>query len=75
MSYRHGRDMRPFIGVDWWESSPTKYNEDGTVYRGPSVPPGRFYTWLVLKPTSKRASKIMIGILAGMIIVSFIFAF
>ena len=72
--YRSRQDMRPFIGVDWWVSTRTKYNEDGTVYRRPSNP-GRLYTWFVLTPTGDRANRIMIEFLVGMIILSFILAF
>ncbi len=61
--YRNRQDLRPFIGVDWWESTRTQYNEDGTVYRRPSNP-GRFYTWLVLEPTGDRAGAIMVNALA-----------
>ena len=72
--YRNRQDLRPFISADWWESTRTKYNKDGTVYHRPSRP-GRLYTWLVLKPTGDRASRIMIGFLVGLIVVSFILAF
>lgn len=72
--YRNRQDLRPFLGVDWWESTRTKYNEDGTVYHRPSNP-GRLYTWLVLKPTGKRASRITIEFLVGIIVLGGILAF
>jgi len=67
-------DRRFLVGADWWESTRTKYNKDGTVYKRPSGPPGPFYTWLVLEPTSDRAGAIMIGFLAVMVIASYAFA-
>ena len=77
-NYRDGhyrkRDMRFLVGEDWWSATRTKYNEDGTVYKRPSGPPGPFYTWLVLTPTSDRAGAIMIGFLAVMVIASYIIA-
>ena len=70
-------DHRFLIGRAWWSSSLTKYNKDGSVYRRPSGPPGRFYTWFVLKPVDPKSLtfKIMIGFLVVIIIVSFILAF
>ena len=64
--HRH-QDHRPFIGAAWWAQTPTKYNKDGTVYSRPSGPPGRFYKWFVLEPTSMRFGYAMLGILGVMI--------
>lgn len=62
MSHRYSsnhKDMRPFIGAGWWEDSIISYNKDGSIYQKTISSPSKFYTQMVLKPTTNLEVFIM----------------
>ncbi len=64
---RYGKDLRPFIGSDWWETTITKYSPNGEADR---THRGRGYVILRFPPpTSETACRVMIGIIGAAVVI------
>ncbi len=64
---RYGKDLRPFIGADWWGISITKYSVNGEAdrtHRGKG-----YYILRFPPPTSDTTCRVMIGIIGAAVII------